>query len=351
MFKKIRIAASEKISLYGNLSTMLSGGITLVEAVDLLIEDSKGSMLKVLTGLKAGLMEGKRIHKSLEEFPDAFDKVETNLIKAAEEAGTLEVTLKDLRLYTQNEQEFLDKVKLALIYPAVIGCLFLGVMLVMLIVVMPKISMVFTRLKMELPLPTRILIAMSNLLVNHTWEVVVGLVSLSIIMAFLFSKYRKAFLGLFFSLPIINKLVQLIDLTRFSRSMHLLLSSGIPITTALDMTKDIAMLKSTTIAINRSREMVLSGKNLSSGFHGGKKTFPMIVVRLIEAGEKSGTLEKSMQEIAEHLDYKVSNTLKSTVALIEPLMLVVVGVFVGGLIMSIIGPIYGMISQVGSTTR
>lgn len=330
---------------------MLSGGITLVEAVELLREDSKGSMLKVLTGLKAGLMEGKRIYKSLEAFPDAFDKVEINLIKASEEAGTLEVTLKDLRLYTQNEQEFLDKVKLALIYPAVIGCLFLGVMLVMLIVVMPKISMVFSRLKMELPLPTRILIGMSNLLVNNTVEVIVGLAIFTVVMMLLFSKYHKWFVGVFVSLPLINKLVQLIDLTRFSRSMHLLLSSGIPITTALEMTQDTAVLKSTTTAINRSREMILSGKNLSAGFHGGKKTFPMIVVRLIEAGEKSGTLEKSMQEIADHLDYKVSNTLKSTVALIEPLMLVVVGVFVGGLIMSIIGPIYGMISQVGSVTR
>lgn len=155
-------------------------------------------------------------------------------------------------------------------------------------------------------------------------------------------------MGIFFSLPIISNLVKLIDLTRFSRSLHLLLSSGLPITSALELTIDVVASSKTAKVIEDCKEMVLSGKQLSSGLKNAKGYVPAIMVKLIEAGEKTGTLDKSLLDISEYFDYEVTSTLKSLTALIEPIMLVVVGIVVGGMMLSIIAPIYGLISQIGS---
>ena len=155
-------------------------------------------------------------------------------------------------------------------------------------------------------------------------------------------------LNVFFSFPLISRVVYQIDLTRFSRSLHLLLNSGLPITRALELTADVVIKKQTEEMIVHSKEMVLAGKPLSEGFAASKKKMPAIMIRLVEAGEKTGTLDKSMQEISEHLDYEVSNSLKIITSLIEPIMLVLVGIVVGGMMMAVIAPIYGLISQVGA---
>jgi len=127
--------------------------------------------------------------------------------------------------------------------------------------------------------------------------------------------------------------------------MYLLLNSGITITSALTLVEGIVMRKDIAKAIAIGQETVLSGKKISDAFKDKKTIFPVIVVKIIEAGEKTGTLEKSMQEIAEYMDYQVNSTLKTVISLLEPLMLVFVGILVGAMMMSIITPIYGLIGQ------
>jgi len=337
----------DKLAMLRNLGTLLGSGIPIIESVDSLLEDTKGNPKKVLEKLKADIMQGKQMSASFAGFPKVFNKVTINLINASEKAGTLETTLDDIQQHIQEEIEFSDKVKFAMIYPILISLVFAGVFVMILTVVIPKISVVFSRLKVDLPLPTRIMIGMSDILVHHTFLLGLGLVVILGGLMLIYRTNKQLILNIVFRLPLISDLVQKIDYARFSRSLHLLLSSGLPITTALELATDVVVDSRTAKLIKKAREMVIGGKRLSDGFKMDKKRVPSLLIKMIEAGERTGTLEKAMQEISKHLDYEVNNSLKTLTALLEPVLLVVVGISVGGMMLAIIAPIYGLIGQVG----
>jgi type II secretory pathway component PulF len=244
--------------------------------------------------------------------------------------------------------EFTDKVKSAMIYPLFIVGLFFAVLLMMLVVVIPKIATVFLRMNVVLPLPTKIMIAMSNAVMNQTLFVILGLILFSFLTIFLYKKQRKFLMGIIAKLPVLSSLTKDIDLTKFSRNFYLLLNAGIPITSALELTENVVANPEVELGIRHAKEMVASGKKLSEGFKNNRKIFPSIMIRITEAGERSGSLDKSMLEISDFLDYQVSNKLKTATALLEPIMLVGIGLGVGGMMVAIIGPIYSMIGQVGN---
>ncbi len=343
----ISLSGSEKIGLVSNLSTMLNAGIPILEAVNSLLEDAKGSPKKILEILRDDLIEGQQVHVTLAKFPRAFDSVTVNLIKASEEAGTLMTILKDLKDSIRKEMEFTDKIKAALTYPVLIMFVFVGVLLMMLIVVIPKISTVFSRLRVELPLPTKILIFMSNTLLNNTVPLMIGLVIFVGIFLYIYRTHRHWIVDPLLSLPIVSQLILEIDLTRFSHNLYLLLNSGLPLVNALELAQEVVTKKEIKTLIMRTKEMVSSGKKLSEGFRTGKGKIPSIMIKLIEVGDKTGTLDKSMQDISEYLDYEVTSTLKTITVILEPVMLVLVGLTVGGMMLAIIAPIYGLIGQVG----
>jgi type II secretory pathway component PulF len=344
--EQLTISNSEKLTLISNLSTMITAGIPILEVVDSLLEDAKGNVKKILEIVREDLIQGKHLYISFSRFPLVFDKVTANIVKASEEAGTLDITLKDLKDEIKKDIEFSDKIKTALTYPVIIIFVFFAVLLLILIVVIPKIATVFLRLKVSLPLPTRILIFISNVILTYTIPVIIGFSLFILGLFFLYKKKRQWILHITFTFPIISTLIKQIDLTRFSRSMYLLLTSGITITNALELTQDIVMKPEIAKAITYSKEVVLAGKNLSEGFKENKRIFSGIIVKIIEAGERTGTLDKSMQDISEHLDYEVSNSLKTFTTILEPVMLVFVGILVGGMMLAIIAPIYGLIGQV-----
>jgi type II secretory pathway component PulF len=325
---------------------MLAAGISIIDTVDSLLEDSKGNQKKILEVIKEDLTQGKRLYTALDKFPLIFDKATINIIKAAEEAGTLDVALKDIKETLRKEMEFSDKIKSALMYPMIIFVVFIGVLLIILTFVIPKISEVFLRLNAKLPLTTRLMIAVSKFLIKYPFQIALTLVISIIVFAYFYKKNKKYFFAFISSLPLISGLVKNIDLVRFSRNFSLLLNSGLPIISALELSEDVVLKPQIAQVINHAKNMILSGRRLSDGFREGSKAIPMIMIKIIEAGEKSGTLEKSMQDISEYLDYQVSKNLKTITTLIEPIILVVVGVFVGGMMLSILAPIYGLISQV-----
>lgn len=345
--ERVTLSNSDKITFISNLSTMLSAGIPILETVESLLDGSKGSVQKILEVLKDDLVQGKRIYASFEKFPRAFDKVTINILRASEEAGTLNVALKDLIITIKKDMEFNDKVRSAAIYPSFIMVVFVGVLLMILIVVVPKIATVFSRMNVELPLPTKIMIFLSNALLTYTLPVVAVTFSIIALFIFAYKRYKRRVLRMLFSLPYVSNLARQIDLTRFSRSFFLLLNAGIPITNALELTEDIVTKKEVGLAITHAKEEVMKGKKLSEGFKDNKKVFPSIMIKITEAGEKSGSLDRSMQDVSDYLDYEVTNTIKLITALIEPLMLVFVGIMVGGMMLAIIAPMYQLIGSVG----
>lgn len=347
-FGQLRLSAEEKIGLVSNLSTMLAAGIPLAETVASLLEEAKGSQKKILLTLQDDITAGKQISESFAKFPFVFNKVTISLIKAAEEAGTLEATLKDLEVSIRDEREFEDKVKSAMFYPMVVMVIFIGVLLSMLLIVIPRISTVFSRLQVPLPLPTKILIFTSDALI-HNWLIISTVILLlATTLVILFQTKREMILGVFFGFPVISKLIRQIDITRFARSLHLLLSSGIPITSSLELAQAVILKKEVKTLVQKAREQAGAGHPFSQGLRSKHNIIPSMMIKLMEVGEKSGTLEESMLNVANHMDYQVSKSIKKLTALLEPVMLVLVGLAVGGMMMSIIAPIYGLISQVGA---
>ncbi len=345
--QSLRLSTAEKMGLISNLATMLSAGIPILEVVDSLLEDAKGNQRKFLESLKSDLSQGSHVADAFARFPKIFDKVTVNLIKASEEAGTLDVSLTDLKTSIKKDAEFMDKIKGALTYPILIFLVFGGVLIMILVVVVPKITGVFTRLKVPLPLPTQMLIVMSQVLTHYTILVILAFVVLGAALFFLYREKKKVFLHVLFMLPLISNLAKLIDLTRFSRSLYLLLNAGIPIGSALELSQEVVLKKEVADAIAHSKDVVLAGSELSDGLKFSKNIFPNIMIKITEAGEKSGTLDQSMKDVSEFLDYQVDKTLRTVTTLLEPLMLIIVGGLVGGMMLSIIAPIYGLIGQVG----
>lgn len=343
-----QISANDKIALVSNLHTMLSSGIPILETVESLLEDSKGGQKKLLEVMKADLAQGQHVYTTFQKFPKIFDPVTVNIIKASEDSGTLDTALDDLKMSIRKEIEFNDKIKSALIYPVFILIVFVLVMVVILVVVVPKIATVFTKLNVDLPLPTQIMIFLSEALLNYTIPIIAVVTILIASVIYVFKKNRMVIIRALTSLPLISLLTQQIDLTRFTRSLYQLLTAGIPITTALELTQDVVIKKNVQNAIKHTKNVVFGGKKLSEGLRDSKKVIPPIMIKIIEAGERSGSMDKAMLDVSEYLDYQVSGTLKTLTAMIEPIMLVGVGVLIGGMMMAIIAPIYQLIGSVGA---
>ncbi len=340
------ISADNKLTLISNFHTMLASGIPIMETVDSLLEDSKGGQKKLLEQMRLDLGQGQHMYATFEKFPRIFDKVTVNIIKAAEESGTLDTALEDLIHTIKKDIEFNDKIKSALMYPVFIGIVFVVVLVVILVVVIPRIATVFTSLNVDLPAVTKVMINMSDALIKYPLPIFLAFAVIIGVFVFIYKQNKGLFVQFFTSLPVISKLAQQIDITRFTRSLYLLLSAGIPITVALELTQDVVMKKNIQLAIKHAKSAVFAGKQLSQGLKESKKVIPPVTIKIIEAGERSGNLDKAMLDVSDYMDYQVSKSLKAVTAMIEPIMLVVVAVMVGGMMVSIIGPIYQMIGSV-----
>lgn len=346
-YKNLTLSSTKLLNLISNLSTMLSAGIPILSAIHSLSEDARGNMQKVLVEINADILKGKHLYESLAKFPLIFDIVTVNMIRAAEESGTLDITLKDLKEQIKRNIAFNRKITSALIYPILVAIVFVAVLLLILIVVMPKISTVFTQLKVELPLPTKILFFSSNLLLHQTVFVLGGIALLIAGALIVYKLQKKRILKFLYSLPVISQLVRDIDLMHFTRGLYLLLNSGASITFALELTERIVVKPEIAKAIAHAKQGILTGKTLSHSFRLHGKIIPGTMIELTQAGEKTGTLDKSMLDISEYFDYKVADSLDVLTALLEPIMLVVVAFLVGSMMVAIIGPIYGLIGQIG----
>lgn len=346
--QNITLSAKDKIALLGNFATMLAAGISILESVDSLLEDAKGNQQKVLQALRDDLTQGKHVSVCFARFPQIFDKVTINIIKASEEAGTLDVTLVQIKNHIQKEMEFVDKIRAAMVYPIMIFFVFILVLVVILVFVMPRMAGVFIRMKIELPLPTKILIFLSDLLTKNTLAVLITVGTILATIFILYKKKRSFILGILFSLPIVSDLVRQIDITRFASSMSLLLASGLTITQALELCENIMSRRDMQQLVKHTQTMVLSGKRVSEGLRAGHGLVPMLAIKIIEAGEKTGSLDKSLKDISDYMDYQVTKSLSTLTTLMEPIMLIFIGIVVGGMMISIIAPIYGLIGQIGS---
>jgi type II secretory pathway component PulF len=342
----IRLKGKERLSLFSDLATMLTAGIPILEAVQALESDSTGGMKRVLHILRENLNNGEPLSRGLGRMPNAFDPISVNLIRAAEAGGTLEETLHDIVVTTKKELAFNEQLRNTMIYPAFVMVIFMAIVILMLTFVIPRVAKVFSTMRVHMPWVTRTMISVSNTFMHYWLFISVGFIVALVVFVIVVKANSRAIVRALLALPFLRTLGTNIDLTRFTRSFGLLMHAGVPVTEALNLSGKVVQKRAIVALVERMKVNVEDGKPLSDGLREHKGLVPPIMSRSVETAERSGTLEQTMQNLTEYFDEQVSGSLKVISSLVEPVLLVLVGLMVGTLMITIIAPIYNLISQI-----
>lgn len=338
----------EKMLFAEHLSLLIKGGTTLNEALDILKEESKSKAFKkAIEKISKRIVGGESLNKSLAGHPKIFNKFFQNVVKVGEESGTLEENLKYLSFCLKNQYSLKQKVLGALIYPVIVIAVALVIVSGTMIFVLPNLFEKLNIINDELPLLTKALFAISIFL-KESW------ILLIIAVLFLFLLYkilnyikitRSIFHKIILSLPFFGVTSKNSSLAEFSRVFFTLLKSGVPILDALDICEETINHEIYKKHIKLVRAGSERGEKLSNSFKKFPKIFPSIFCQMVLVGEKSGTLEESMHYLAEFYEAESDSALKNFSAIIEPVLLIFVGLFVAFIALAIITPIYQFTSN------
>lgn len=338
-----KLSFQEKMTFVKSLSTMIKVGIPVTEALKIIAGQSERKGIKEMyKDIIDRLKSGQSLAKSLRKYDYTFSELFINMIETGEQSGNMDEVLDYLDLQLEKEYDLRKKITSAFIYPAVISGITILLAIGIVIFIMPKIIKIFRSFDMDLPAPTRALIAMSNffsetpLLAAGT---IIGTIAFFIILS-RFKFIKELMHRLTLHIPVFGKILIEANVARFSRALNSLLQSGVPITEALKITGKMLDNSQYKKALLRAGEKVEQGGELGKSLGINKKLFPPLCTKMIEIGEKSGSMETTTDSIAKLYEKNVDSKTKNLSVLLEPLLLVFMGVIVGGMALSIIMPIY-----------
>ena len=345
-----RIKFYEYISFIDRLATMIKVGYALADAIDVLHKDTVNPLFKeILLQVKFGLEKGQPFSMLLAKHPKNFSPIFISLIKAGESSGTLEKVLDHLATQLKKDYDLRKKVKSALIYPIFLFVLTVIVMLGMFIFIMPRLVKVFAQSEAELPITTKILLAISNVL---SFNIPLTLITAGFSAIFLVTLVRsragkKILSQIGFRLPVVKNLMRQVALARFARTLSSLLGSGISILEAIDLTADVAGGTRYGRIIRESKKSLERGTPLSVYLSREPDLFPNLLLSMISVGEKSGELDSILRKAADFYEVEVDSSLKDLVVFLEPAMLFFIAIAIGFLAIAIITPIYSLVGSIG----
>lgn len=342
-----KVSLLEKISFTRYMGLMLNSGLSLSDGVDSLAAEAKNpSLRRILNDLAYGLRSGEKVSTVLSRYPAVFDAIFISMIRAGEVSGTLNDSFIYLAKKLKKEHELQRRIKGAMVYPVIILLALLGIGSVLLIYVLPRIGKVFLSLGVELPLTTRLLLSTGQFLQQNI--VYIFLLSIVLFMLGLFfvprHKIRQLIIEILLRLPITGKIVTRIDYARLTHTLGVLMASGVSITEAVDVafaTVNQGRIKKIAPQI---KEELIKGKNLSNILK-ERNIFPAFVTQMLTVGEKSGSLEEVLEEIGNYYAQEAEEDLKNITEIIEPVLILVVGIISGLMVISIIAPIYSLIGD------
>ena len=346
--KTRRISTVEQAIFCRYLSTMMKAGLPLAESIEIMAKESTNrKMGRILRDLQFSLQRGQKLSTVFSRYPEIYDSVFLTLTRAGEESGTLEQSFDYLAKQLMSSYELSQKVKGALLYPAVILSAMMGVGVIMITFVLPRISSVFLRLNIKLPLATRLLLTVSQFMGNNfPWIIGSALLLLSALVVIIrFSRTRKALARFSSKFPVLSRLFDQLDLARFSRTLSTLLKSGVPIVESIRVSVEL-LTQTKFVKLGKTfEESIQKGQSLSDAIAQGEGIFPGLMTQSIRAGEKTGSLEVVLEELAQFYEQEVEHTLKGLTSILEPVLMLVIGVAVGAMVISIIAPIYSIIGN------
>lgn len=326
------------------LATLLGAGIPLVPALSGLVEQTTNKALQTkITQIKESVNEGNSLTSSLAEHPRLFSKIYVNMVQAGEASGSLDVVLERLAEVGERQQAMRSRIAAALIYPIFMALVGIGVLFLLITFIVPSITKVFTDRDQALPLPTTILISLSDFLQSY-WIIIVFLI-IGLIIGIRFfiqqPKGQRLWDTMKLSIPVLRDLNIKIAAATLGRTMSSLLESGVPLITSLGIVKNILNNVLLADVMDMATEELEKGKSLSSVLRGNKYFTPMLV-QMIAVGEQSGSLEKMLEKAADSYEKEVETKVLAMTSMIEPIMILVMGLAVSFIVISILLPIFEM---------
>lgn len=342
-FRK-RVRLQEKVIFSRQLSVMIKAGLPLVKAIEALEEQSENQYFKsVLKEIIQDIEGGQPLSKALTKHPKVFSEIEIAVMRAGEQTGKLSDVLLTLAQQQEKDAELQSKIKGAMIYPAVIFTALIGVVILVIFMVLPSLEKVFADVGSDLPLQTRILLGTSSAIRRFAWLIVLVIVggTYLIRMYCRTDKGRHIYDISKLKVPVFGSLTRRVYMARFSRTMAMMTKSSLPILQSIEIVRKTISNSLFEAAFTRIEESVRTGHAFSEAIR-KEKMFPAMVSQLSALGEQSGTLDEVMLEVADFYDKEIDQITKNLTTLLEPFLLIVMGIGVAFVATAVLGPIYSL---------
>lgn len=336
-----RVTVADIALVTRQLATLLASGITLIDALSAIVDQVEGEKLKRIFGsIKTAVNEGSSLADAMGQHAGTFDNLYVSMVRAGEASGALDNVLVRLADFTEAQARLKSKILSAMLYPVIMLGVGGVIMIILFVVVIPRITKIFEQVKAELPLQTKFLIFMADMIKGY-WFILFPMMGLAVYLFFRWKvskKGRPKWDRFTLKAPIFGPVVRLVAIARFARTLATLLRSGVPVLNALDITKDVLDNVRLADVVAEAREAIREGESIAAPL---KKSgeFPPIVVHMIATGEKSGQLEQMLEHVADNYDFQVDQRVEKLTTLIEPIMIVGMGVAVAFIVFSILMPI------------
>jgi type IV pilus assembly protein PilC len=331
------------------LATMIDAGLPLVQSLEILSQQQESPLFKgVIREIREDVEGGSTFAGALKKHPVTFDDLYTNLVVAGEEGGILDAILTRLANYIEKSEALKKKVKSALVYPTTIVGVAVIVVIILMVFVIPVFETMFKSAGQTLPLPTLIVLAMSRIVKKYVVILIPGL----ILFVYLFRKYYQTDGGktvidrLLLKLPVFGPLFQKISVARFSRTLGTLVSSGVPILDGLTIVSKASGNRTIETAILNARASIREGETIAEPLSRSGQ-FPPMVIQMISVGESTGALDTMLSKIADFYEDEVDVAVGNLTSLLEPFLMMFLGIVIGGVVIAMYLPIFSMASAVG----
>lgn len=325
-------------------AALIEAGLPVVESFEITIKQTeKESVKKVLSVVKEEVNKGVSLADAFRLFPRQFSSLYINMVRAGEESGSLEIVLKRLSEFLEGQIELRSKIMVTLAYPIFMSLVAILVVFILVTFIIPTVAGIFQDMDQVLPLPTRILLAVSGFL-KATWPY---LLSVLIILYIVFIRFKKTENGrsivdrLKIKAPVFGSQYRKVIMARFTRTLGTLLTNGVPIVAAFDITRNIVGNTLVSKEIDKAREDIQEGREISKPMS-RSGIFPPVVVHMIAVGEQTGKLEEMLNRVSKIIESEIDSELKKYMSLLEPMMILIMGIIVGFIVISILLPIFEM---------
>lgn len=336
-----RITVSEVALTTRQLATLLRSGITLIDSLQAIVDQiDKENFKSIFAAIKSDVNEGSSLADAMAKHSQVFDELYVSMVRAGEASGALDSVLGRLADFSEAQARLRHKVRSAMLYPAVMLGVGSIIMLVIFVAVIPRITKIFQQVKADLPIQTEILIFMADVVKGY-WYILFPSIGAAVL---LFLRWKKSEKGrpkwdrFILVAPIFGFVVRLVAIARFSRTLATLLRAGVPVLTALDITKNVLNNSRLAEVVAEAREAIREGESIAAPLRKSGE-FPPIVVHMVATGEKSGQLEEMLENVADSYDFQVDQRVSSLTTLIEPILIVAMGVGVGFIVFAVLLPI------------